>query len=213
MSKMSLKPSKKMLKGSAAACAAMVALSGVVPSPLPIGDNQAMAMTTTSMSVTGTFVFGLAVTKGADVKFGSMLALKDTGTVNVNSAGAVAFGTTGQGVTIGGAPQNGSIGVKVVAQSKPVNVTVGGFGAVAVTGATPNVTGSVTLNTVTFHTAANILDTSEQFKAATPNQAITFGTQVNNTSFKSFPVGVKVGWSGTAPIGKFTHTVTVTMAF
>ncbi len=194
---------KTIINKKMAAGAALVALSGFVPQPL-VGTAEAASA---KIDVSGSFITGIKLAAGQDVKFGSLAATDVNGTAKIVTAGTV---TLTKGVAVGGAPQAGSFVFTAVSTTPNVDITVAGLGAVvlaaSVGGGGP--TGTVTLNKIILK-GAGIDETLTDGGGGTAKKA---GEAI---SAKTGPikVGAIVGWGGTQPIGSFTQEITLTIGY
>lgn len=198
--------SSKILKGKkAAAGAALVVLSGIVPSPAVLPVQAA----TTTMSVTGSLITGITITKMADAGMGSNAATAATGSLVLSSAGAV---TPSNAVAVGGGPKAGKIKFKAVSTTPNVDVTVTGLGAVTL-GATTNgaaASGAVSLSKLKFK---GIMATAKDLTAAGTSAKLA-GVNITKTD-DTMSVGFTATFSGGSPIarGAWTEVVTFTITF
>lgn len=188
----------KNLKTKVAAGAALVALSGFVPQPLMQQANAATA----TINATGSFISGVALAGGQALQFGTIVATQTTGNVQITVGGAAA--NTNNALMLG-APQQGLFTYTLaITGSLRLSITQG-IGAVA--GPAP---GTVQLNRVTFSSANVNGGNTFQFAATGAIQTHSFGDTgpANNLN-----MGGRIAWNGGRPIGAFTQTVGLFMAF
>lgn len=187
---------KTNLKNKVAAGAVLVALSGFVPQ---ISSNRAHAATAT-ISMSGTFTSGIAMTKGTALQFGIIVATDTGGTAQVKAAGGT---SASKAFFNGGTQKAGTIAFKAGASLK-VDITVTGMKNTLTLG------GATTTGTVNFPTAK----LSGPFAIQTFTAAGTTATSVTLTAKSSdINVGGTVTWNAIQPLGTFSDNVKVVVAF
>ncbi|GJL85521.1 MAG: hypothetical protein DHS20C02_12960 [Micavibrio sp.] len=202
---MSNKKSHIKTKAAAVTGAAVVALSGFVPQPL-ISSAQAA---TATISVTGSFITGIALAAGANANFGSVAATAPAGSVVLATTGAIT--ASPNAVAVGGAVANGSFVFTAVDTTPNINMTVTGLGAVvlAATGGGNGPVGTMKL--------ANVSLGGIGAAAATfPSGGGTTATVANyNITSLNGPiaVGATVTWGAVQPIGLFSEAIVLTAAY
>lgn len=192
----------KSLKAIAAG-SVMVALSGIVPTPLVSGAHAATA----TINAVGTFSGGITLGAGTNIVFGPMVATSNTGKMTVTPGSATG---TSNGF-FNGVPAAGSLTFKASAGGLPVNVSVSGFTtSFALTDKGQGTQGSITIGQASFSgpfTAAVVV------KAATPNKVATLNNATTATVPTDVNAGAVVSWNGARPIGGFSVPLTVTIAY
>lgn len=192
------------LKKKAAAGTILVALSGLVPQPFV---QHAQAATAT-ISVTGSFISGITLGAGTDVKFGKLVATDINGTAKVATGGAV---TLTKGVAAGGAPQAGSFTFKAANTTPNVDITVAGLGAMvlAATGGGAAAVGTAKLTKVILGGIGAAATTIADGGGGTGKKAAYDITKTTDT----IDVGAIVSWGATTPIGSFAEAVVLTISY
>ncbi len=195
---------KSHMKSNAAMGAVLVALSGAVPVPFISTANAATA----KISVTGSLVTGITLTAGVDAKFGKVAPTLPNGSAVLSTAGVV---TPSNGVTAGGAPQNGTIAFTAVDTTPNVDITIAGMGSMALAATTGGAaaTGTAKLSQVklgAIGAAAAALSTGGGTTATSAGYAIT-------TTSAVMKVGATVTWGAVQALGSFAEEITVTIAY
>lgn len=191
-------------KKAAAAGAALVALSGFVPSPLVPSAHAAA----TTLTVTGSFITGIAFGGTTSVKFGKMVATGAAGAVKMNTAGALATVTNVKGVS---GNQNGTIKLTAQITGVSFSLTASNIGTVvlAATGGGAGPQGTVKITKLLFGGAALVAAktiTAVGTAGSTSAKANSAGIS------KTINVGAQLTTAG-QPIGAFTSAVAITAAF
>lgn len=178
--------------------AALVALSGIVPTPAPFVQDANAA--TTTISVSGTFISGITIDTATDVDLGTIIATGATGTAKVE-AGDTLAGSNG---TIIGGNSDGKIKFNFKV-NKQVDVKVSGFGTLG-----PTVT-DATFDKMYFSGVftATVTGGTGTTTATAANNALTASGNA-----KIANVGAGVSWTGAFPTtGTFAKPVTITVTF
>lgn len=188
---------KRNLTKNIAAGAMLVALSGFVPHV-----TRTARAASASISVTGSFTSGLAMTAGTGLQFGKIVGTAVSGKVTIKTGGGV---STSKGF-FNATPKAGSIAFSAGA-SKKVDITVTGMKTDLTLVATANGgnTGTVTLTDV---------KVAGPFAVKTYTTADTTDTSVTLTDKTAdLAIGGTIAWKDPIPLGAFSETITVTISF
>lgn len=194
-------------KKKIAAGAALVALSGFVPTPVMQQAHAASA----PLNVTGSFVTGVQLAAGNSVKFGTLAATAGNGKVTLSTAGA---NTVSNAVKVGAASSQGTFSLKVVSTTIGMDITVAGMGAVvlAASAGGGGPTGAVSLDKIILGGAAIGTPTKTTITDGGGGTGKATGVKAGAAT-GVINVGGQLTWGATQPIGQFTQAITLTMAF
>jgi hypothetical protein len=198
-----LKPRKRK-HSKALASAVLVTLSNFVPVP-PVRTVRAA---TASISVAGSWITGVKIAPGLNVKIGNIVATGPNGSVIISPGGVVG---PSKGVTAGGAPQAGSFLFTAVNSAGPIDVTVKGMGPLTLV-ATPGgggPIGTAKIGKVIIGgigaAPLNVTDGGGGTGTA-KNYALT-------TKNGPMEIGVQITWGAVQPIGSFTQQIVMIARF
>lgn len=188
-----------------AAGAALVALSGFVPTPLV---SPAMADTAT-ITAAGTFGGGISMTAATNVKFNTIIANGDTGKLMLTASGTV---TESNGF-FNGATTPGKISFKAAAGSLSVSISVAGLtSGLALSDKGEGTQGSITVGTITMKGPWATTNATATLKIGTPAKVHPLKATAGTVP-EDILVGTRVTWSGGRPIGGFSVPLTITVAY
>jgi hypothetical protein len=190
--------SNKHIKTKLTTGAVLVALSGFVPQ---ITANRANAASAT-IAASGTFSSGIKMTAASNLRFGLMVATSGTGKMSVTPGNGT---NTLKGFYNGGTQAAGKISFSAGAL-KVVDITVTGMKNTLALGSFGGTkTGIVNLPSVFF---AGPVAGTLTFKTATTKQTAALTSTKNDIA-----IGGAVTWGATLPVGTFSQTLSVTVAY
>lgn len=185
----------KLNKTKVAAGAAIVALSGFVPTPVVQNAEAA----STPINISGSFISGITIASKVDVSMGNIIASGATGKIQLKAGGA----TSGTNATIISGSAPGKIKATYKA-AQPVDVTVAGFGKIGVP------TNTATLTKMYF---TGVFSATITGGTATPT-ASSLGRVLTGTGTgKVVNIGAGISWTGGRPGGAFAKATTVTIVY
>jgi hypothetical protein len=195
---------KNLINTKMAAGAALVALSGFVPQPFVNSAQAASA----SISISGSFITGIQLAAGTDIKMGKVAVTAANGSVVISTAGVV---TPTKAVAAGGAPQAGTFSFKAVSTTPNVDITVTGLGALTLAATTGGVgpVGTAKLTKITLGGIGAAPTTLTDGGAGT-DKKLAYNI---NTTLATMDVGATITWGAVQPIGQFQTPITLTIAY
>ncbi len=214
----SYKNTKTMRKAVGAVLAApvvvpLVAITGYLPAPLIMQSARAGS---TTLSVTGQFITGFALSKKADMKWGKMVATDTGGKISLSTAGAHAGSAKGVGVA---GEAQGVFSYKAVSTAAAFDITVKGIGKLTLGSTTggAKAVGTAKLNTILFGKAfSGVASKTAKCVAGggtTCKAAVTAGAQFAVKSNAAAPIGGIISWTTPKPIGAFGQTLTLIIGY
>lgn len=188
----------------------LVALSGFMPLPAVVQSARAGS---TTLSVTGSFITGMTLTKKADMKFGKMVSTGANGAISLTTAGAYAGSSKAVGITGKAA---GKYSYKAATTKAALVITIKGIGklTLADTLGGAKTQGTAKLKKILLGKAfGGTAHTCTVTGAGTScKEAVTAGADCTKKS-TTVNMGGVIAWGTPQPIGLFGQSITIIQSY